>query len=213
MVQVIAGTVEVVARLLQDPRVRATINVQDKNKKTALYHACATNKKNEAASKVHLLLQAGADLLITHNKRETPLDVVRQRRPTYHATIALLEQYPVAKQDAEKASILVMTRLAAAATRNTVAPSCLKGRLPHVTLAPLTAGQNDGEERGEEGEEGRKLRTTVAFLCGVGREGMPEDVFEDVFLELLQPSWDPHWRKMGGPGRRRCRVKEASEGK
>jgi hypothetical protein len=58
----------------------------------------------------------------------------------------------------------------------------------------LTDGQTDGEEE-EEGEEGRKLRTTLAFMCGVGREGMLRDVFR-VVMDLLMPSWDPLRRKI-----------------
>jgi len=118
---------------------------------------------------------------------------------------------------AEKASLLVKARrLAVAAHRNTVAPSCLQVRvargqpLPWVALVPLMNGQTEGEE-----EEDRKLRTTLAFLCGVRREGMPRDVFR-VVMDLLMPSWDPlrrkntgtwmlEWRREGGRegGRRR----------
>ena len=139
------------------------------------------------------------------------MDYIRWRHPDHQALIALLEDYQDAKEDAEKASLLVKARrLAIAAHSNAVAPSCLQGRLargqplPRVTLTPLTAGQNDGEkeeeEEEEEKEEGgqeyeeRKLRTALAFMCGVGREGMPRDVFR-VVVDLLMPSWDPLRRK------------------
>jgi len=106
---------------------------------------------------------------------------------------------------AEKASLLVKARrLAVAAHRNTVAPSCLQVRvargqpLPWVALVPLMNGQTEGEDEGEgEEEEDRKLRTTLAFLCGVGRESMPRDVFR-VVMDLLMPSWDPLRRKNTG---------------
>ena len=190
------GTAKVV-RLLQDPRVRATVDMQDKEGNTALHHACCKygGTDAKAALNAHLLLQAGADLTIANTNGQTALADLRQHHPNLHVTIALLEQ---ALTEAEKASLLVKARrLAVAATSNAVAPSCLQARvargqpLPRVALVPLTAGQADGEkEDEEEGEEGRKLRTALAFMCGVGREDMPRDVFR-VVLDLLMPSWDP----------------------
>ena len=64
---------------------------------------------------------------------------------------------------------------------------------------PLTDGQTDGEE--EELDEGRKLRTTLAFMCGLGREGMPRNVFR-VVMDLLMPSWGPLGARMRARGRR-----------
>jgi len=65
---------------------------------------------------------------------------------------------------------------------------------------PLPGGQTNGEdEEEEEGEEGRKLRTALAFMCGLGRVGMPRDVFR-VVMDLLMSSWDPPRRKNGGTG-------------
>jgi len=189
-------------RLLQDPRVRTTVNVQNMWGDTALHCACTSTTDEAAANKARLLLQAGADPLVTSNNGEKPLDVVRKYHSAHYATIALLEQNPAAHKDAEKASLVIMARLAAAANSNTVAPSCLQGRmdrgqpLPRVALVPLTDGQNDGEE---EGEEGRKLRTTLAFMCGLGREGMPKELFHEV-MDLLQPTWDPLKRKITGTG-------------
>jgi len=143
-------SVEIVARLLQDPRVRATVNMQSKNGSTALHYACdSISEEEEAAREAHLLLQADAKPTIPDNKGETPLDHLRQHQPNRHALIALLEQAP----DAEKASLLIKTRrLSVAANSNVVAPSCLQARLPSVTLAPPTDGQNDGEDE-EEGKE------------------------------------------------------------
>jgi hypothetical protein len=69
--------------------------------------------------------------------------------------------------------------------------------LPRAALAPLRGGQADGEDEDE--EEGRKLRTTLAFMCGLGRESMPRDVFR-VVLDLLMPPWDPLRRKARGGG-------------
>ena len=204
------GTEDTVARLLQEPRVRATVNVQDRDSETALHWACKTfgtfGAREAVAPKVHLLLQAGADPLVTNNYGETLLDWVRVHYPTYHAVIALLEQYPDAQKDAEKATLLVKARRHVVATNsNIVAPSCLQGRvargqpLPCVALTPLTDEQTEVEDEDEEGEEGRKLRTTLAFTCGFGREAMPRDVFL-VVMDLLMPSWDPLRRKNTGTG-------------
>ena len=67
-----------------------------------------------------------------------------------------------------------------------------------MALMPLPGGQTDGEDEDEdEGEECRKLRTALTFMCGLGREGMPRDVF-GVVLDLLMPSWDPLRRKNAG---------------
>ena len=63
--------------------------------------------------------------------------------------------------------------------------------MPRVALVPLTNGQNDGED--EDGGEGRKLRTTLAFMCGFWREGMPAALFGMV-INLLMPSSDPLYR-------------------
>ena len=58
-----------------------------------------------------------------------------------------------------------------------------------MTLARVRSGQD-----GKKDEENRKLRTTLAFMCGVGREGMPRDVFR-VVMDLVMPSCDPLRRK------------------
>jgi len=131
-----------------------------------------------------------------NEKGQTPLDMVRQRHPNHHDVIALLKQAMI---EVEKASLLVKARrLAVAANSNAGVPSCLQRRvargrpLPRVALAPLTGGQN-GEEEGE----GRKLRTNLAFLCGLRREGMPRDVFR-VVMDLLKQPRDPFRRKGAG---------------
>ena len=124
--QVRNDTANQVARLLQDPRVRATIDMQDKYGNTALHHACCKYGETDAkaALNVHLLLQAGANRTIANKHGQTALAYLRQRRPNLHVTIVLLEQ---ALTEAEKASLLVKARcLAVAATSKAVAPSCLK---------------------------------------------------------------------------------------
>ena len=64
-----------------------------------------------------------------------------------------------------------------------------------MALAPLTDGPTDDEH----GKEYRKLRTTLAFMCGLGREAMLRDVFR-VVMDLLMPSWDPLRRKNAEAG-------------
>jgi len=148
---------------------------------------------------MHSLLQAGANPIIIDMFGRTPMASLRQRHPTYHAAIALLEQVP----DAEKTSLLVKVRrlLVVATSGSTITPSCLQSReaqgesLPYVALAPLTDGQHGDEHE----EESRKLRTTLAFMCGLEREGMPREVFR-VVMDLLMPSWDPLRRGIAGAG-------------
>ena len=204
--------VDIVARLLQDPRVRATVNMQDQHGNIALHHVCGVyGAERPSAPMAHLLLQAGADPLVTNKRGQTPLDEARRCHPTYHAVIALLEQYPEAKKDAEKALFLVkVRRLAIAAKSNTVAPSCLQARvargqplprvlLRRVVLTPVAGGPDENEE----GEEDRKLHSLYAFPLGIRGpqgKGMPPGVFEGVFMELLMPSWYPRRRKNAGTG-------------
>jgi len=163
--------VENVARLLQDPRARATVNIQGSRGYTALHHACEIGDETLVFSIVRLLLQAGANPFVQDAFDESPWCTLGQDYPTYHTVFALFERL---RKNAEKASLLVKARrLAVAANSNTVAQSYLEGRvaLPRVSLAPV-------EE--EEEEEVRKIHTLVAFTLGTegGPEnaGMPRDV-------------------------------------
>jgi len=191
MIQAHFGSVDVVARLLQDPRVRATVNLQITRGKTALHSASCNEDETWATSIVHLLLQAGTDPKVTDNEGRTPLAYLRHFQPSRHAAITLLDQAP----DAEKASLLVKSRrLAVATISNIVAPSCLQSGvardepLPRLALTPVTVQQNNDED---DGEEGHKFRILVAFVLGMegGWEnmGMPRDVFR-VVMDLLMPS-------------------------
>ena len=62
--------------------------------------------------------------------------------------------------------------------------------MPRVALMRL-AGTNKRIK-----DERQKLRTTIAFLCGTGREAIPRDMF-GVMLDFLMPSWDPLRRGFG----------------
>ena len=157
------------------------------------------------ASKARLLIQAGADPTLTMEDRLTWLPWIRRHHPSDHAAIAFLEQ---TLAEADKTALLVKARrlaVAAAVNSNTsVMPTptykqermALGQSLPQVAHVPLMGGQEDEEGEGE-GEETRKLHTALAFMCGLGREGMPRDVFGVVF-DLLMPSWDPLRRKNAG---------------
>ena len=119
-------------------------------------------------------------------------------RPSHRVTNVLLEQFPAAQEGAEKASLLVKARRFAVATAsNTLAPSCLEGRvargqpLPRVTLLSAASGNKKANAKG-------KLCKLVAFVLGMnggpGNAGMPWDIF-GVVLDLLMPTWDPLRRK------------------
>jgi hypothetical protein len=112
--------VELVARMLQEPRVQATVNAQDRTQaNTAPHRTCQHlwNPSASTASIVHLLFQASASPLSANKKGETPLtftqkevpsSVLQYRDPTHHAAIVvLLEQALI---DAEKTSLLVKAR-------------------------------------------------------------------------------------------------------
>jgi hypothetical protein len=179
------GRVDLVERLLQDPRVRATVNMQDRRGHTALFEV-ASVRKTATVRLVHLLLQAGCDPSVTNNRGQTVMAFLRTflhtTDSTLNAAVALIKQAP----EAEKTSFLVKARrLAVAATSP---PSCLQARVaqgqPLPRLIPVGGT--------------RKLRLFYEFILGVGGpsgEGMPRDVFSGVFVDLLAPSWDPLRRK------------------
>jgi len=81
--------VGMVARLLEDPRVRGTIDVQDRDGNTALHHACDADDIKTITPKTHLLLKAGANPTITNESGETILDLIQQYRRTNHVAVAL----------------------------------------------------------------------------------------------------------------------------
>jgi len=202
MSQAIYGQFDSVKRLMQDPRVRASIDMQDRHADTALHFACRHHNETNTHAMVRPLLEAGATPILTNNDGKMPLACLRQWRPSHHTTITLLEQ---ALANAETTALLVKARRPAVADRsNLVVPSCLQYRvtrgepLPRLALMPATNDHTNGEDE----EEGRKFRTMLTFLLGMGGgpegNGMPRDVFR-VVLDMLMPVWDPV-RKRGGAG-------------
>lgn len=153
---------------------------------------------------IHLVLQAGTNLLIKDKTGKTPLAYFQSERPSYLTAIAFLEQVP----DAEKAHLIIKARrLVVAATSTRVVPLCLQRRiargqpLPCVALLPETDGRNEGKH-----EEDHTFRSTLAFLLGLeggpGGGHMRAGVFV-VVLDMLMPSWDPlrHGVRQGPPPR------------
>ena len=193
------GKFDIVARLLQDPRVRATINLQSNHGRTALHHACGSASGTEAnqAALVTLLLQCGANYTRTDADGKTPLALHQQRYKPRHAVIAVLEQSP----DAEKASLLFKARrIVIASNGNAAVSTNLQGRvargqpLPRVALVAVAGGHDEGEE------EASKLRSMVGFLLGIGDGPESKSVSARVFrvvLVLLVPSWDPLCKDVG----------------
>lgn len=161
------GKVACVTRLLQDPRVRATVNLQDGDGITVLHDACTLEEdKNETSAMVRDLLQAGANPFLTDKYGLTPLAVLQQQWPENNAAISLLLQ----ALDAQKASVLVKARrLFVASTSNARAPSYLQGRvvrgqpLPRVMLPRTPLPRKVKAGLYEDGEESRKLRTLLVF--------------------------------------------------
>jgi len=193
------GNVDIVARLLQESRVRAIVDVQGSKGNTALHWACTRGDEASATSIAYLLLLAGASPILVANDGRTPLAVTRQYRPTGTTTIALLEQ---ALAEAETTSLLVKARRFVVAANATM-PPCLQGReerskpLPRVILVPVKGRSKRAKKR-------RKLRSMLGFLLGkkggLKGQGVPRDLFRDVLMDFLMPVWDPLRRGYGtGP--------------
>jgi hypothetical protein len=184
MDQVYGGNIDIVRRLLQDPRVRAFVDIQDHNSDTALHLAC-DNIEEDSASKVHLLLQAGANPNITNKYGSTPLDYLLQKYRSHQAPIILLEQ---SLADSKKAWLLVKACRLVVSSSSIATSSCMKDPATRGDPVPVAGGLND------ENEGYCKLQSMVAFLVGVKGgpkgEGMPRDVFR-IVMDLLMPSWDP----------------------
>lgn len=177
--------IDCVERLLQDPRVRAAIEMRDYRGRAALHYAC---NAEWPFCLVQLLLQAGANADCTDNQGLKTSSLLGFYA---HIIKAPLAQAP----DGQKASILVKARrLVVASTSTGVVPSYLQHRvaegqpLPHVSMTPQSVDRND------EDEKGLKFRILLAFLVGMGGgpdgKVMPAGVFRMV-LDLLMPSWDP----------------------
>ena len=138
------GPVGIVARLLQDPRVRATIDAQNDHGHTVLHYACSESHDIWARSMARLLLQAGANPLVTDNEGLPLLAFLQKRYPSHQTTIALLHQ---AIAEADRTSLLIKARrLVTLATSTRATPSYLQGHvvqdqpLPCLVLTSMLDG-------------------------------------------------------------------------
>lgn len=111
---------DLVAHMLQDPRVQASVNMQNFAGNTALHLACWHN-----LAVIQPLLQASADLTLTNARGSSPLSVLQRHNPTHPTTLALLAQ----NLDAEKAAFLVKVRRLVMASTSTPLPSFLRERV------------------------------------------------------------------------------------
>ena len=123
--------VNIVGLMLQYPRVRATVDMQDLYGNTALHQACGTwrseyTPERDTIDIIRLLLKAGANPIITNRDGQTPLAYLRQKNRKCYTTITLLE----VAEEALKYSLLVKARrLLVASPTDTAAPSYLRRRL------------------------------------------------------------------------------------
>jgi len=72
MIQAIYGQFDSVKRLLQDPLVRASIDMQDRHGDTALHFACRNHNETNTLVTVRPLLEAGAAPIFTNNDGHMP---------------------------------------------------------------------------------------------------------------------------------------------
>lgn len=98
MFQTGLGHPECVARLLEEPRVLATIDAQSTSPVTAwqvgtsaLHIACQSAIDTDQTRIIELLLEAGANPALETHDGETPLDFLRENESDTHVAIALLE--------------------------------------------------------------------------------------------------------------------------
>lgn len=107
MVHAHFGRFESVQRLLQEPRVFATIDAQVVENihvrqggeerevpwkgMTALHFACLSDTEHLTGRVAELLKQAGASPLLVNMFGKTPLDMLPKFHPTHHTAISLLE--------------------------------------------------------------------------------------------------------------------------
>lgn len=176
-----------VARLLQDPRVRASINVQNACGDTALHYACRgvlhyTPLQEHARCIIMLLLQSEAALSSIRNDRgQTPV-MSLLTRPTHRPTLALLKDI----KKAEWSSLIVKARRIVNAPVKTPPPFFVQDReargqpLPEVAISTRS----------------KKLRIRLSFLVGIDGK-MPPEVFRLV-MDFLMPWWDPLRRNVPG---------------
>jgi len=197
------GRVKLVARLLEDPRVRATADLWERNNHSALFLACYHRVEANATPIVRLLLEANANpILPDRNKKETPVAFLRRLHPNHHTTIAALE---AAIGRTEATLLLINTRRHVSPETNTAAQlSYVRRKITKLRPEPqvvLRRVLRKGEVRhrvtaacDDTDEEGIKVRNLFTFVIGLGggprAAGMPPEVFR-IVMDHTMPSWDP----------------------
>lgn len=214
MLYVLNGKSDCVERLLQEPRVLATIDAQILNgeihiywiRLTALHFTCGAKIMN--APIVELLLQAGANPLLVNMFGETPLDVLRRVHPTRYAAISLLEAavvepqrtFLLAKSRHQIDTSHVLGRIRAATqgrTRGetmravlTRIPGDLKERAKKRQALPLVELQPAAEQQRAVLEYVLRSSDSGEALGGMEHEGLPAELFVEL-LDMMTPQWDP----------------------
>jgi len=187
MHQVRAGRPECVARLLKDPRVRASIDTvargDDFRGFSALHFACFNNVTPTAKLAIlrHLLL-AGADPTLPNEDGLNCLQILREYPPVEPLELILVEE----GMDGQRAASLIKARQVAVGAGRSEGWRCVRqSRLQRGEAMPSI-------ELGTEDEEGEEFGSLTAFLMGVqseeGRNGMPPGVFV-VVMSMLIPPW------------------------
>lgn len=179
-----AGRPECVARLLDDPRVRASIDAvvegDDFHGFSALHLACCFNNITPTAKLAILrhLLVAGADPTLPNAYGHNSLQILQEHPPVEPLDLALVKE----AIDAERAACLIKTRQVAG------------GRSEAWTWVE---GSGPEGERGEgmpslqldmEDEEGHLMAFLMGLQSEEGRSGMPHGVFV-VVMSMLIPPW------------------------
>lgn len=179
-----AGRPECVARLLEDPRVRASIdNVaegDDFDGFSALHLACCFNNITPTAKLAILrhLLVAGADPTLPNVYGHDSLQILLEHPPVEPLHLALVEE----ARDAQRAACLIKIRQ--------VAGGRSEAQLP-VKRGELNLKENEEKPFLELDMEDKGV-PLMGFLMGLqseeGRQGMPHGVFV-VVMSMLVPPW------------------------
>lgn len=196
--------IELVARLLEDSRVRATLHAQTNSCWTAIHYAVDIHDEDVSTAMVRLLLAASAEPDSPNDRGAMPLDYLCSYHPEHHSTIALIKQ---AKEEAEeKASLLIKARrlssvLSTTTSTSAVVPSYFQRRLAQGLPLPrlvLATGYVDDERE-------QKLCALMGFVLGMEGgskgQGMPPEVYRLV-LALVMLAWDGRRSGVDGGQRR-----------
>lgn len=179
-----------VARLLEDPRVRASIDTvvqgDDFHGHSAFHFACSTYSHITHSTRRAMLcslLKAGADPTLPH-PTTTYMPTLRQYFPVVPLKPTLLDE----AIDAQRAACLIKARRVAVEAGGSEAGKRVKrGRLERGKALPSL--QLDMYNEGEEGED---FGILMAFLMGVqskgGGSGVPQGAFV-VVMGMLIPPW------------------------